>query len=201
MNKKIIGIGFNKTGTTTLREIFNILNIKPYCPIDRKLSEYYYNGEENKIYDYAKKYKCFADYPWFFPDVYKKMDKYYKESQFILTIRKEEKWFDSIVRFYGNSTSIFKGNIKTGQKGVNKDAMQKYHLQMFGNDAPTITEAKEKYIKVYNNHNDNIKKYFKNKKNKLLIMDFEEGDGWEKICDFLECTIPNISFPHKNKSQ
>lgn len=34
----------------------------------------------------------------------------------------------------------------------------------------------------------------------LLIMDICAGDGWEKLCPFLEKDIPPVEFPHRNKS-
>ncbi len=29
-------------------------------------------------------------------------------------------------------------------------------------------------------------------------MNFEAGDGWIKLCDFLEHPVPNDPFPHLN---
>ena len=28
----------------------------------------------------------------------------------------------------------------------------------------------------------------------------DNGDGWEKLCKFLDKEIPDVDFPHKNKS-
>lgn len=34
----------------------------------------------------------------------------------------------------------------------------------------------------------------------LLVLDICGGEGWEKLCPFLGKEIPQIEFPHRNKS-
>jgi hypothetical protein len=29
----------------------------------------------------------------------------------------------------------------------------------------------------------------------------DDGDGWEKLCKFLNKPIPDMEFPHENKSK
>jgi hypothetical protein len=48
------------------------------------------------------------------------------------------------------------------------------------------------------NRNKEIIDYFKFDNTKLLVMDIIKGDGWEKLCKFLDKPIPNRPFPHKN---
>jgi len=58
-----------------------------------------------------------------------------------------------------------------------------------------------KFIQRYENHNNKILEYFQSKSN-FLTMCFELGDGWEKLCNFLNIKkIPNCSFPHLNKGK
>jgi hypothetical protein len=46
-----------------------------------------------------------------------------------------------------------------------------------------------------------IKEYFKDRPDDLLVMNICAGEGWEILCPFLDCGIPKIPFPHKNKSE
>lgn len=50
-------------------------------------------------------------------------------------------------------------------------------------------------------HDSNIR--FLNKKNiDYLDMNIcDEGDGWEKLCKFLNKPIPDMEFPHENKNK
>ena len=55
-------------------------------------------------------------------------------------------------------------------------------------------------IQEYDEHNKQVIAYFKDKPSQLLVMNITEGDGWEKLCKFLNKPIPNKAFPHKNKA-
>jgi hypothetical protein len=53
-------------------------------------------------------------------------------------------------------------------------------------------------LKYIRERNEEIIHYFENRKSKLLVMDITKGDGWDKLCNFLNKSIPNKPFPHKN---
>ena len=47
-------------------------------------------------------------------------------------------------------------------------------------------------------HNEEVRAYFGDSDD-FLEFSIEEGDGWEKLCRFLDKPVPNVPFPHKNK--
>jgi len=59
---------------------------------------------------------------------------------------------------------------------------------------------KEKAIAGLKKRNEAIKDYFRDQEEKLLVMNVTAGDGYEKLCPFLNLPILNESFPHSNKS-
>ena len=63
-------------------------------------------------------------------------------------------------------------------------------------DTPSI----QQFIDRYENHNKQVRDYFKNKNN-FLEMCFDKGDGWKKLCKFLDKPIPKSKFPHVNKGR
>ncbi len=63
-----------------------------------------------------------------------------------------------------------------------------------------LNEHKNEYIAKYNQHNEEVRKYFKGKDN-FIELCFENGDGWEKLCAFLGKDIPNTPFPNLNKAK
>ena len=103
--------------------------------------------------------------------IYKELDDAFPNSKFILTIRKTESFGKSYMNY-------FKGK----------------HLEK-------TPEEMEKILKGYKNHIKEVKKYFKDRPDQLLIMDITKGDGWNKLCKFLEKPKPNVPFPHKNKGR
>ena len=63
-----------------------------------------------------------------------------------------------------------------------------------GRTAPRIDDL----IKRYNLIKD-IRNFFSDKPDKFLEIDICNGDGWDKLCNFLNLQKPNKKFPHYNK--
>lgn len=68
---------------------------------------------------------------------------------------------------------------------------------LYGLDFPNVTE--NQLISRYQKHNNDVVSFFETKKNQLSIVDWESGDGWRELCEFLEMDIPQKAFPHSNK--
>lgn len=176
MKNKIFCIGFHKTGTTSLAVALKMLGYRVTGPSGVKDP----NIEKN-VYKMAdrlvKKYDVFQDNPW--PIIYKEMDEKYPNSKFILTLRSSESWINSALKHFGrDDTPMRKWIYGTGHPEGNEDA----------------------YIERFEKHNGEVQEYFKNRPSDLLIMDLTKGDGWEKLCSFVKMDIPEVPFPHVNKS-
>ena len=53
------------------------------------------------------------------------------------------------------------------------------------------------FLKRYFDHNEQVCGYFKDKPNKLLVMDMSAGDGWDELCPFLGVRKPDCDYPRK----
>lgn len=172
---KIFGIGFHKTGTTSLGIALEKLGYK-CCPgfgiknpkIEKKLLKIAFKKVE--IYD------AFQDNPW--PIIYTELDKKFPNSKFILTIRPTERWIKSVVNHFGEK----------------KTQMRKL---IYGK--PSVVGNEELYISRYERHNREVREYFKDRPEDLLILDITSGEGWEKLCPFLGKKVRLSKFPHANK--
>jgi len=177
MKTKIFCIGFHKTGTKSLATALSKLGYSitgPNGVKDSKIDQNVYTMAHKLV----KKFDAFQDNPW--PIIYKEMDKSYPGSKFILTLRDTNSWIKSIVSHFGRR----------------KTPMRKW---IYGVGFPKGNE--NIYIRKYENHNKEVRTYFKNRPNDLLILDLTKGEGWEKLCPFLGKEIPNIPFPHRNKAE
>ena len=125
----------------------------------------------------AGKYEALQDVPW--AALYKELDQTYPGSKFVLTVRDDDKWLNSASKHFKNTDF-------------------KLHEWLYGNGI--LIGNEELYIKRYRKHYKEVKEYFKDRKD-LLIMDFAKGDGWNKLCAFLDKPIPNEPFPHANKGK
>ncbi len=179
MKPKIIGVGFQKTGTSTLREALKILGYtvkdtssRPIIPIIK--------GNYGKVLRMIKNYDAIEDTPWYM--IYKELDALIPGSKFILTIRDEESWYKSVSRQIGDLRSPQLEWIYGRGKGLPKD-------------------DKANTIQVYSDHNKEVMEYFKDRPEDLLVLDFTKGDKWEKLCAFLNKEVPAVAFPHANKTK
>ena len=175
--KKVFGIGFHKTATSSLKVALRELGYRVTGP----------NGVNNlnianEVLDLAfglvSKYDAFQDNPW--PIIYKELDQNYPGSKFILTTRSSEDWIRSIVRHFGDEVTPMREWIYgVGDPKGNEDI----------------------FISTFKRHNDEVQRYFRNRPNDLLVFAITEGDGWEKLCPFLGVQRPNASFPFVNKAK
>ena len=177
-NQFVICVGFHKTGTSSLGAALTILNYRvkgiTYRPLVPILSRNY-----NKVLKIIKNYDAVQDAPWF--KIYKELDELIPNTKFILTIRDEESWYYSAIKQFGD--------LKSAQ-----------HEWIYGRGNGLLKHNKKNAIDVYRKHNSDVREYFKDRPDDLLILDFTKGNEWEKLCSFLNEDIPKISFPHSNKS-
>jgi len=165
---KIFCIGSPKTGTTSLHKALKILGYKSVRMID--WPTFWRYGYEKYIEKIKKSnFNAFVDFPFGNKDLYKKIDVALPGSKFILTVRDSNALKKSYYNFY--------------KDGPWSDRMLK-----------NLSEK----IKLIEKRNDEVINYFKEKKSQLLIINLAKGEGWDKLCNFLDKPIPNKPFPHKN---
>ncbi len=175
ISPKVFGIGFQKTGTTTLLAVFRALGY--YCKDSGKeLVPALMRGDLQPAFDVVDQHDAFEDNPW--PLIYRELDERYPGSKFILTIRDEASWIKSVVNHLGYLP----------------DAMQKL---VYGVGFPAGYE--DVFLERYRRHNTEVQAYFADRPDDLLVVNFSAGQGWDEICAFLGHDVPEIAFPHEFK--
>lgn len=174
---RIFCIGWHKTGTSTMGLALLQLN---YTVLGARsdMAESLLKGDKAKALEEAGKFDALQDVPW--AALFKELDKEYPGSKFILTIREEQEWLNSAAKHF-------------------QDIRFPLHEWLYGNGILLGNEGI--YLQRYQKHYLEVKEYFQNRPNDLLVMDFRKGDGWDKLCSFLEEPIPKKKFPHANKGK
>ena len=171
---KVFGIGFHKTGTTSLARALYILgyNVTGYFRVnDPDIDKIVYDH----AYRLAQRYDAVQDTPW--PVLYKELDQWFPGSKFILTVRDTDSWIRSV-------TKHFKGHRIPAHQWI-------YQVN-------TAVGNESVYIQRFHKHNQDVIEYFQNRPDDLLVMNISEGDGWEKLCPFLGLDQPPFDFPAAN---
>ncbi len=117
---------------------------------------------------------------------YKYLDYKFPDSKFVLLTRELKPWLDSAEYIHGY-TPIDRS----------EDLMIMRRMLLY----ETIVFDRKKFISAYHRHHEDVRRYFHDRPNDLLEMDITAGDGWEKLCPFLELPVPEKPFAHINKRQ
>ncbi len=180
---KIFGIGWAKTGTTTLGQCFQLLGYK-HQGQRLDLIEDLAKPDLSRIMALAAQKETFEDWPWILP--YKEFDAVFPGSRFVLTIREPDSW----LRSYKNMLHVI------GSPTAAENRMRRI---LYGLPFPDVSD--NALLERYLRHNNEVRDYFRNRPNDLLVVDWGQGDGWQKLCAFLEKPVPDIPFPHANPGE
>jgi hypothetical protein len=208
MGLKIIGAGYGRTGTLSLKQALEILGFGPCYHMfelwqhqgDIKYWEQVLKGKSIDWEDLFADYQSAVDFPTCI--YYDKLLEQYPEAKVVLTTRDPEAWYESTQKtILGNRPSIWQALKITFQLPFSQKQRRKirigYHNRkllrehVFGGNP----QNREQAIENFNAHVDKVKKTVP--ANQLLV--FEVKDGWEPLCNFLGVPIPDQPFPRTNR--
>lgn len=170
----MLGCGFMKTASTSLRQALRHLGYRT-TGHSQRLFDDWHAGRRWPIYLEALKYQAMKDWPWAL--CYREIDRWFPGSKFILTVRDPDYWYDSYVRHM-----IRKGRQRPGR--------------LFSS---TSFDDRDAIIDRYLQHNADVRAYFADRPDELLVFNAEAGDGWEQLCGFLGKPIPDMPYPFANR--
>ncbi|WP_203296688.1 sulfotransferase family protein [Luteirhabdus pelagi] len=179
-SQKVFIIGFHKTGTTTIGKALLMLGYTVCGSLKEGYGYSKFSKEiKNDLMEHAgpllKRYDAFQDTPWYL--LYEELYNLYPDAHFILTVRETDAWLKSVQKHFG------KGRYP-------------YHDVVYGSHNPI--DSPKIYSNRIEDHNNSVRKFFSEKGNFMMFSVKE--DGWNKLCEFLQCSKPIWKFPHANKA-
>jgi hypothetical protein len=179
---KVVGIGLPKTGTTTLGACLRRFGFK-HRTFDMNLALQVKRNQLGPALREAAKFETFEDWPWF--EIYRELDRTFPGSKFILTLRKDTATY----------VASLKGHHE--REGIRKVDFVKPHWWDEVHGVEPAAWDYEKSAQRYERHNREVLEYFADRVNKdLLIVCWENGDGWPELARFLNMRVPDEPFPH-----
>jgi hypothetical protein len=200
--QKIFGVGFSKTGTSSLEKALEILGFR-VCKGHWQnaytfyLHALYIHRDYDEIFRLVNYWDAFADAPWGGTPLYEKLYERFPQSKFILTVRDGEKWYASFEKLI----TMFDLDPATALESYHANGMygSAYFFEhIFG--IKTLAGNKDKIIEHYNTYNRTVMDFFSRTPADFVVLDLPAGDGWKKLCGFLGKDIPFHPFPHLNKA-
>lgn len=181
MSARVFGIGLHKTGTTSLGVALEQLGYdvchgaRPLRHVlgNEQMMELLRHARLEPVFRIAEAFDAFEDHPW--SVLYRELDQRFPGSRFILTVRDESRWLASAIRFWG-ATEF---DLRTW---------------IYGAGGPLGHE--QRYVARFRAHNTEVRDYFRQRPEDLLMVDWETGDGWRELARFLGREAPALPFPH-----
>jgi hypothetical protein len=177
---RIFGIGLSRTGTVSLTRALEQLGIRArHYPNDAATQEELRHGRYSL--SILTETQALLDIP--VSPYYAQFDALYPEARFILTTRPEDSWLESMENHF---------RLYVEQR---HDAFDDFvHACVYG--AVHFSPERFRYVKRL--HEQNVRTYFSDRPDKLLVFDVFSGDSWPELCRFLELPVPDEPYPHKN---
>lgn len=177
---KVIGIGLNRTGTKSLRACLINMGYQ-HQSYDLNSFHQYRRGDVDGLLNTVETFESFEDWPW--PLVYREIDQRFPDARFILTTRKNpEKWYQSLCAL-----------------AVRYGPLDAFEEHIYGYKMPH--GHKTEHLRFYAEHNQAVRKYFKDRPEKLLEICWEEGDNWSTVAQFLGRDSPEQQETVHNRTR
>ena len=208
---RVIGAGFGRTGTTSLKAALAELGFGP----SYSLTEVFAHPEHVEFWEAARRgekvdwEEFFAGYgvavDWPACSFYEELMQAFPEVPVILTVRDPEPWYESM-----RSTIYQLRKVTTGPlpvraifafaglfaPGVTGTARLADHL-VWEDTFDGRFEDRAYAIEVFERNNEAVR--HRVPPERLLVFDVREG--WAPLCDFLGVEAPDRLFPHLNEAR
>jgi hypothetical protein len=181
---RVFGIGMHKTGTTSLHRAFQILGLDAAHWITAHWAKAIW--VEMRAFGKSptlERHYALSDLP--ISILYRELDEAYPGSKFVLTTRREEDWIASVERHWS-----YKHNRFRSQWDMDPFTHQ-VHQAVYGRKRFDA----EVFLARFRRHNEEVRCYFKGRREDLLVMSTDEGTDWLKLCAFLRKPIPAVPYP------
>jgi hypothetical protein len=193
---KVIGAGFGRTGTTSLKVALEELGYGPCY----HMTEAFEHPEHAPLWEAATRgepvdwKKLFSGYQatvdWPGAAFYKELMQEYPDAKVLLSVRDPDKWYESATNTIYVYATVDIPNPAPGPEIVNSLIWER----TFGGNF----EDRPYAIEVFKRHNEEVKEHVPPEQ--LLVYRVQEG--WGPLCEFLGVDAPkNKPFPRLNDSE
>jgi hypothetical protein len=212
MSGRVFGIGLSRTGTRSLNAALNLIGVRSvHLPLDRLTYDQLRSGAGRlSLLDHVDGLTDIITVPF-----YRRFDAAYPGSKFILTIRGKDAWMASMRRM--NARWLVEESQRPWRRAVSRvqfDGARDPNLVSRLVNAPQRVRATRYYRRLtygacaladgegfsalYDRHHQAVEAYFRDRPADCLILRICDGEGWTRLCRFLDRPVPAEAFPHRS---
>ena len=197
MTLRVIGSGFGRTGTKSMKEAIELLAMGPchhmYEVVDDPDQLQHWQalaaGEPVDWTVFTDVFKSQVDWPG--AHFWREMATEFPEAKVLHTVRPEENWWKSFSTTIGKLLAVYRSldlppHIRTILDFNHEIIAERTFGGQFLDRDSALAAYRRRTEEVQNSISPD----------RLLV--FDVAQGWEPLCDFLDVPVPNEPFPHHN---
>ncbi len=200
MPLQIIGAGFGRTGTMSLKLALEQLGFGPcYHMIEviqaPERAAAWLDASDGKSVswdDVFEGYRATVDWPAC--SYWRELAEYYPQAKVLLSVREAAGWYKSV------ANTIHKVIANAPAEGRPEAVLSLVGLTrklVFESTFGGRFEERDHAIDVFERHNQAVRDAIAPER--LLV--YEPGQGWEPLCDFFDVPVPETDYSHENSTE
>ena len=199
MTLRVIGAGFGRTGTLSMKGALEHLGLGPCYHMLEVMNrpenaDAWYNAAQSGKADWDQilsGYHSTVDWPAC--HYWQTLAAHFPDAKVILTVRDEEAWWQSmsktILRNFQNGDEV----VDPGRISMRRMTRDLIVERVFGG----ILDDRDHVLTAYRRNIEAVRAGLP--KERLLV--FDAAEGWAPLCAFLDLPVPAAPFPRTNTTQ
>ncbi|WP_328817206.1 sulfotransferase family protein [Nonomuraea cypriaca] len=208
---KVIGAGFGRTGTASLRAALELLGFGPCYHMSAVIAEPYRVRQwldvgEGRSRDWDRLFSGFQSaLDWPAAAYWRELAGHYPDAKVILTVRDPARWYDSVSATIFRSALENRRRLPPHRRVIRRlVAWRQPDFALYPRmSRATVLERvfddriddRDHVIEVFERHIAEVKTEIQDER--LLV--YEVGEGWGPLCAFLGVPVPEVPFPQVNE--
>ncbi len=198
MTLAVVGAGFGRTGTNSLKLALEKLGFGP-C---HHMFEVMEHASQLPFWQAAAKGEMpdwnavFADYvssvDWPSARYWREISNHFLTAKVVLSVRPEDAWFDSVQATIYPSMRDRHKREPGYDRGVTDMANEIIIKQTFDGRL----DDRDHSVTVFRAHVAEVQATI----DPARLLTFDVAEGWDPLCDFLGVAVPDTPFPHANST-
>lgn len=192
---RIIGAGLPRTGTSTLRDALNLLDLGPCYHTSELLNHLDHIGQWLAAYQGGPVpfatlagYQATADSPGCF--FWRELAQKYPDAKVVLTVREPRSWYASM------ANTVLRREVVAESADPTLAGLRRLALAVLDRLDVDGEPDEVRLIDYFHRHNAEVRQTIP--ADRLLV--YEVREGWAPLCDFLGVPVPDQPFPWLNSS-
>jgi Sulfotransferase domain len=200
MPLEVIGAGFGRTGTLTLKTALERLGFGPCHHMIEVIGHpeqipFWNRAAEGAAVEWDEVYCGYrATVDWPGCHFYDDLARYYPRAKVILSIRDTDRWYDSMRETILPTMELMSLN---GADATVAESPMRFGGMIISQKTFNSDFSKANVVAAFERHNAEVRRRIP--PDRLLV--FEVAQGWEPLCDLLRVPVPAEPFPRVNDRQ